>query len=297
MKRLMIVSGILLGCLLAEPAMAGRKAVIVLDRTGSMSAAESGLQATGNSRCKDAWLLAQVKLDAFFFANPTGAEAALVQFGTFFGGVTTVTNDMFGSDFVGQAQANAALASLDPDATGDCAGFSANSTPLADAICSARKLFPAGGLPGDRQMFFLGDGGENFSTGPCSGASNPAVVPPFDDKSFWQGKVLNHLAVDLPLPTFSVDFWEGAFPRGTGNQSGADTVSGVGPQQTFAPNDNAYFTFLAEETGGVFTRHLASNPDPVDRVPAVSTWGMLILTLLLLVGAKAYFNRRNAIQI
>jgi hypothetical protein len=31
-------------------------------------------------------------------------------------------------------------------------------------------------------------------------------------------------------------------------------------------------------------------------IPAVSTWGLAVLTLLLLVGGKIYFHRRRVIQ-
>ena len=121
MQRRAVGCVLLPGLLMAGPAFGAVRAVFVLDRSGSMSEVESGLRATGHSRCLDAWLTMKTDMADFFTAHPSGT-AAVVYFGEHYGGVVNVTQTMFGSDFVGPAQATGALNSLDPNTTGDCGG-------------------------------------------------------------------------------------------------------------------------------------------------------------------------------
>ncbi len=316
MRHSSIMVALLAGIFIADTALAAPRAVFVLDRSGSMSAALAGLRpATGNSRCKDAWLTMQLDMNAFFASHPTG-YAALIGFGTDYGGVVNVTQTMYGTTYVAQAQANAALASLDPDLTGDCGLIDPryNVTQLADAMCYGVQLLPYGESPTDRQLFVSSDGGENFSSGPCSGPANPSVTPPFDDKMYWQGRVLNALKADIPKPILTIRYWVGPFPMAAadaGPSSSSDDVEGGiastkpglvteavqgGVAQAAAYNDLAFFEYLVGDVGGILVVHADDDPILPVRVPAVSTWGILTLSLTLLVGARVYFRRRFAPQ-
>ncbi len=312
MRRISIMVAMLAGLFIADAALAAPRAVFLLDRSGSMSENDSGLRATGNSRCKDAWITMQLDITAFFASNPSGT-ASVWFFGSGFGGVVNVTQDMFGADFVGLGQASAALASLDPDLTGDCVPPSWwNATPLADAMCEAVQVFPSGGLLLDKQFFVSSDGGENDSAGPCSGPDNPSVTPPFDDKTYWQGRVLNQLSADFPPPILTIRFWQGPFPlagSAATSSSAADGAAGAyalsdpprdstqgGVAQVAAFNDLAFFEYLVGQVGGHMVVHTDDDPILPVRIPAVSTWGMLVLSLTLLVGARVYFRRRFAPQ-
>jgi hypothetical protein len=61
------------------------------------------------------------------------------------------------------------------------------------------------------------------------------------------------------------------------NNTTLTLITGPGEEQPLAP-------------GGTTTL-----PPPAG-IPAVSAWGLAVLTLLLLVGAKIYFHRRRAMQ-
>lgn len=297
MQRCIIACGILLGVLIADPASAQPYKIYVLDRSGSMSGAESGLRSeTNNSRCQDEWEVARDDLGTFFDDNLNG-KAAIVHFSAFYGGVVSQTNAMFGTHFVGRGSAVAALTALDPVLTGDCAGFSYNYTPLADAMCQSVELYPEGlDEDGQKLLWISSDGGENFSSGACSGPGDPSPTGPFVDKTYWQAKVLNQLLADFPQPEIKIVFWEGPFPRPTGG-SGADAMDAGAAARVVAANDKAFFEFLAQETGGQLIVYRDDDPYPPIPVPAVTTWGLMIVTLMLLVGAKVYFSRRRAVEV
>jgi hypothetical protein len=60
------------------------------------------------------------------------------------------------------------------------------------------------------------------------------------------------------------------------------TITACGPADGCCPNDNC-FSDLDEDVDC-----------PTSAIPTVSEWGLVVLTLLLLVGAKLYFGRQQA---
>ena len=60
----------------------------------------------------------------------------------------------------------------------------------------------------------------------------------------------------------------GSYPRGTAFTFGTEN-----------PRDMAFRTFVCQ-----------------DEIPTVSTWGLIVMALLLLIGGKVYFSRRRATQ-
>jgi hypothetical protein len=85
------------------------------------------------------------------------------------------------------------------DINGIWAGDKYTLTPLADAACAAaNKLITDVPIPPNtnqsRRLFLLADGGENNSSGTCSGPFDPVPNPPWDDNpASWHALVLNTL--------------------------------------------------------------------------------------------------------
>jgi len=176
----------------AVTAEAARHAIVLLDRTGSMMRVRS---TTGNSRCKDAKFTAIQDVQDFFAASPPGSNLSV----WIFNGSTAQALTGFGN----QAAAIAALNTLQDDGCDDL-------TPLADAGCSAidalRNTFPGAVFP-DLILAVSSDGGENNSTGECSGPPSFILAPPYADAS-WHWKVLQKLLfIGGPPVIWDVRYW------------------------------------------------------------------------------------------
>lgn len=75
------------------------------------------------------------------------------------------------------------------------------------------------------------------------------------------------------------------------NASGTFTVGPYGGPNTFMKDRNSLdIPFTVEPA------LITIGKPPTAEIPTVSEWGIAIIALLLLVGAKVYFNRRSAMQ-
>lgn len=222
----------------AEQAINAYRGVLLIDRTGSMQAVRT---ATGNMRCEDALAQAKSALNEFY-AAPTPAGGNLMAIWTFTNSsVTAVTG------YVGKAAALSAVSSL---STAGCDG----STPLADAICKAADTLAALN-PKPNALHISTDGGENNSTGPCSGPWGDIYT-----NGTWQKKVRDKVFVSgLRL---DVRFWispttlsllpsvdpETGKPR----LPGLPSASASAVCSTEAQCEHLLFSTLAGDTGGVY---------------------------------------------
>lgn len=253
--------------------------VVLLDRTGSMTTT----RATGNTRCSDALTLAKSDVASFFStnSNSTGASAAIW---TFSSSSTNLTGG-----FVNQATAMAALNGLTPEG---CTG----STALADAICDASDALIANFPNSSPLNMFLAissDGGENSSSGACSGTSTTSTTPPFDAGS-WQNKVLAKVQGQNTVLTRS---W-GAVSR----NSEVDPETGK-QRSRKALADDDFFRILAEETSGEFQNIGDSAPLPppffggprlpITDIPVLSPLGVVSFSALLLALGVLFIARKR----
>lgn len=149
------------------------RAILVLDRTGSMLAGRSG----GSTRCADALVAARQDIERFFKTHPGGRMAVW----SFAGSSATVLSN----GYVGEPAAKRIVDSLSPNG---CSGL----TPLAEAVCDAADHLAATAGLRERQIFLSTDGGENNSSGECNGFNTRSTTPPYDPGS-WQHKVYNKL--------------------------------------------------------------------------------------------------------
>lgn len=250
----------------------GKHAIYLLDRTASMLAPRG----TGSSRCSDSLQVARNDIGSFFQAFPPETNSAIsvwVFSGTAAAQLTT--------KFSEKQAALDALNNLDPDGCADV-------TPLADALCETGLNLVNNVIPfvrdGDASLFVSSDGGENNSSGICSGPDSSVALPPYEPGS-WQNRVRSNL-IDRNL-TITARFWAGI------NRS-VDTETGRQISTTRAPNDQSFFEELSATTGGDFSvanDASTSLPPPILglppalAVPAISGWGGVVLALLLLVGA------------
>jgi hypothetical protein len=143
--------------------------IVLIDRTGSMMTP----RATGKSRCEEALGVAKKKVDDFFSLG--GSQIAVW---TFSGSSTSSIT----SGYVSAVQAKNAIGMLDPNGCGPV-------TPLAQAICQGidelKASHPSTTSARSNVLAVITDGGENASTGPCSGTDGPD-----DDTNSWRYKVL-----------------------------------------------------------------------------------------------------------
>lgn len=231
-----ILRVLIVGCVLAMSAWARPSSAcdlaIVMDHSGSMG---DTIRASGRSRCADASCYAATAFNYYrcgasscksttaatpvnyfidgttsnfdvAYSNPANACSSIsgkrVNVYTFNGttGFQSVTVGI-GSDPQGwvsladNTAADAVLAKIASLATG-CE----DTSPLADALCSMPPL-------GDstipmKKMKILTDGGENASTGACSGPEDPTGNPPYTGSS-WEDKVYVNLA--SPTAKWSID--------------------------------------------------------------------------------------------
>lgn len=252
--------------------------LILLDRTGSMLVTRA---LTGMTRCHDALELAKVDLHSFFtrFAAIPGISAAVW---TFAGSAPT---DLTGG-FVSEAAAQAALDALAPEGCSDV-------TPLADALCAGSDLlttaFPGVG-PSDRILAISSDGGENNSSGACSGP-NSSAGPPYDPGS-WQAKVSANLAGQSVV---LARFWGAVANRPVDVETGrAISIQAV--------SDLDFFRDLATTTGGVYVGIGDGDPLPgpifsggpqVTEIPTLSASGLTVFVAALCAVAMFYLRRRR----
>jgi hypothetical protein len=231
MKTRRLLCAWILLSLTTSMAFAATRAVLLLDRSSSMNE----LRATGNTRCADA--LAQAKLDVrtFFTLNPEVSGSGMAVWT--FSGAGVIPRS--GDGFVGQA---AAVAILDGMLPTGCTG----TTPLADALCTTGDWLVAavpGGPVSDRELWISTDGGENGSTGECSGADSvqEGGCGAYAAGS-WQDAVCEKLQGQAVV---NARFWEAV------GESGRD-------RETQAPlhvaaSDSVFFESLAQTTGGTYT--------------------------------------------
>ncbi|HEX4954390.1 MAG TPA: zinc-dependent metalloprotease family protein [Thermoanaerobaculia bacterium] len=258
-----------------SPAAPGGHLLILLDRTGSMSATRPS---TGNTRCEDALVLAQQDVADFVATRPAGSWVAVWTF------ADDAPSDLTGG-FVDPSLAAAALAALSP--TG-CSGL----TPLAEALCAAGDQFVGlGAGVSDRQLAVSSDGEENNSSGPCAGPWSGGG-PPWDPGS-WQDRVETRLT---GLAVVQARYW------GSVTESTFDRELGV-PRTEGAVSDAAFFEHLALVTGGTFQNVGDGDPLPpsffgspgsaTPEIPTLGVWGLAALVVALL-GAGLVLMRRRA---
>jgi hypothetical protein len=260
---------------------ASARLLILLDRTGSMTAT----RANGHSRCRDAFELAQADVHNFFVLHPAdkGAAAAVWTF-------ADSAPSQLTSGFVDEAGAMAALATLSPEGCG-------GNTPLADAICAASDSL-AGALPGSkpaqRMLAISSDGGENNSSGPCSGPSSTGG-PPYDPGS-WQQKTAAKVAGQNVALT---RFWGAVTLTASDRETRRVAVFGV--------SDSSFFQDLAQTTGGVFQFVLDNNSGPLPppfgfggvvtpTIPTLDAFGLSLLGTGLLTAALVLMRRRRKLS-
>ena len=238
--------------LLSTSAYAEDYGCIVLDRTGSMMTGYSGNP--NQTRCEVA--LANVKIDvnSFFIKYPAG----LMKVWTF---ADSAPTDLTGA-YVGKASAMSVLNPLSP--TG-CTGL----TPLADAICDAANDFPGGGGH-TREMHVGSDGGENNSSGPCSGPDSQSEDIPYDYGS-WQYKAWTTCT---GRAIFNIRYWFDA-----AKSDGIDTETGK-PRGKGGLSDEKFFQDMANETGGEYI----ANPNDGSEVPISRATLLVCFFLFGLVG-------------
>jgi len=247
---------------------ASAQLLVLLDRTGSMGA----VRTTGNTRCADARTVAQADVALWATSHPGGTVAVW----TFANNNAT---DVTGG-FVSVAQATAAIAALSPNA---CTG----TTPLAEAMCDAvvalLAAFPE--LPAvSRTLAISSDGGENNSDGPCDGP-NSTTPAPYDPGS-WQYKVTNAI---VGSATTNVRFW-GSIAKNASSFVDSETGERRAPATA---SDMAFFQTLATQSGGQYYGMLDDMPVST-AVPTLSTWAMIILTVLIFVAGIFALRRRRA---
>jgi hypothetical protein len=146
------------------------------------------------------------------------------------------------------------------------------ATPLADALCSTVDIANASGSASTTVRFleFYTDGGENDSTGPCSGPFSVSTSPPYDATS-WQGLVYQHFVNITPAVTTNATLFTDvsgfaafARPAAATNDAPSRPTPKVG---AFAladlVSDQDFFASLSVATGGDFTEVSDGAPVPV----------------------------------
>ena len=159
--------------------------VLLVDRTGSMMGIRS---ATGNRRCQDAIVQAKEKVERFF--NALNGQGVAIW------GFRNSTISPFHPGYLNEARALDLLDNLDPNG---CHG----STPLAEAMCNAADGV-AGAVslsPKPGYLHVATDGGENNSSGACSGPSGHVY-----EAGTWQFKVRRKIAIAGIVPV-DVAYW------------------------------------------------------------------------------------------
>lgn len=209
---------------------------IVVDRTGSMEQQ----RASGNTRGEDALADAKQHVQDFFGTNPYGQCVVF----TFAG---SSVNNLSGG-FVDEATALSTLATMDGV---PCSG----STPLADAIqvsCDYLDDNTPLGPQEDRTLAIYTDGGENSSSGPCSGPYSQGG-PPYDPGS-WQYNCWNLCADKHVVIT---NYWnnyskQGGSNHGNGDAPLNDSGSGMGSRYV---SDEIFLQDLASTNLGTYTSY------------------------------------------
>lgn len=214
----------------------GRNMLVLLDRTGSMTAIR---EETGNTRCHDALETAKEDVGGF-----TGEAVAVWTF------QQTEPTDRTGG-FVDKTTALAALNALDGNS---CTGM----TPLAESMCEAVDAlvgeFPDA-EPGQLVLAVSSDGEENNSDGECAGDRD--LLPPYGGSDYgeqcgefnpdsWQEKVCDKVVGNAVV-----------LARHWGALGGARSTTAMDPEtgeaRTRSVSDWVFFQNLAETTGGAYT--------------------------------------------
>jgi len=160
---------------LADPTRdGGGYGILIFDTTSSMNTIRD---ATGNTRCYDAQIMAQGIINEFF--DPDGNDGDGIAIWAFANNGST-SDDVQPTSTGYYTDATSAITAVNGLSCG-------GSTPLADALCK--------GLNGDGEtftinpmldeMFILTDGYEDNSNGACSGPSGSIFTA-----GTWQNKVL-----------------------------------------------------------------------------------------------------------
>jgi len=223
--------------------------IVLLDRTGSMREIRS---ATGNTRCVDALETAKFDVDEFFATHSAGSSLAVWTFSHEPGAATHI--DLTAGFVTDAATATDALNNLDGV---ECTG----GTPLAEAMCDAVDVLTATfpfATDMARILAVSSDGGENFSEGQCAGpdslsGSTCDNTDPFSAGSWQQlacGKIVGDAVAE-------VRYWGFFGEVSTESSSSIDPETGT--QRSASVSDAAFFTALANATGGSI---LLLNDDP-----------------------------------
>lgn len=244
-------------------------AAVLLDRTGSMGV----VRTTGNTRCYDA--LQQAKTDVMSFFSLPNAEAITVW--TFGNPPTQIT-----AGLVGEAAALAALNALPPE---DCN----SNTPLAAAICQVVDYLYTStpGSQTQRILYVNSDGGENASTGSCSGTYSATGDDCTNFSPGWQRNVCDHIDGKITVNVRHWDFFATQLASGFDVETGAPLAYGP-----LVVNDETFFRAIATATGGQYVHIADGDPEYPTSVPTLSEWGMIGLGLLLAVSGAWIIVRR-----
>ena len=297
--------------------------IVALDRTGSMQEVR---RRTGRTRCKDAVL--QAFDDVYRFCDGQDDRSVAIWTFTSRDDHTRIVR-RHTEPFV-DCSAPYLMTAIDALAhlyERRCKG----NTPLAEAACQLAEEFDENLGSQEKILVISSDGKDTKSKGECKGPWSQAQQPPppgnYDEGS-WQKKVWDKLQDEVVV---LVRHWQAFERSGRGDvdiETGAPLANGV--------SDEVFFADLAQSTGGNYVMlddGDATSPEPagacctpdevcgswmprsfcLDKggryvgddtvcrdgrcpIPAVTEWGLVVMTLLLLTGLKIKFGRRRQVQ-
>ncbi len=303
-------------CAHVHPPCKAPRMLVLLDRTGSMNAIRVK---TGNTRCFDALQRAKDDVTEFFTNHSNGRVAVW----TFNGAEPTPRTN----GFVDQA---AALPALNDPSAAVCQSL----TPLAESMCEAADALTAqlaDPSVGDLFLAVSSDGQENHSDGECAGPHSTAGTTNCGqyDALSWQKKVCDKLigaAVVMARYWGSLQFTESSgMDQETGQLQGG-AVSDYVFFQSLAEASGGRFDLMDDAAapptgaccddvdrcrGGLTSDACAAiggaylgdgtdcstvlcSPRPVV-IPTLSEWGVIAMTLLLLVSGTVILARQHTL--
>jgi len=222
----------------------------------------------GDTLCDRARRQARTEVEQFFMNQPVGSSVSIWTFRA--NGPTPLT-----SEFVGEAQAIAALDSL--------AGVAcSNLTPLAESICAAVDSIVAN-FPSEPyqtlEISIISDGLENNSDGPCAGPpateGNSCVLAELNDVLFnvgsWQRKACDYT---IGHAVANTTLWGDICTNCLSSGKVEDVETGLLLGGTVS--DAVFFQALADATGGHFV-HADTTPPPPAGTPPFGVTGACCL--------------------
>jgi len=236
------------------------------------------------------------RVNVFTFNGTTGFHSVTLGIGTDPEGWVSLSDN---------AAADAVLAKIGSLATG-CE----DTSPLADALCAMPPL-------GDttipmKKMKILTDGGENASTGACSGPEDPTGSYPFSASS-WEGKVYQSLAAPTAKWCIDTTLFVPATTSGTGDGGSLVTTLSAGHSivvdsekavamlsANYPTVEINFFTQLDSVTYGnttVVTDNSSIAPCQMGRpAPAAPSWAVACLAIFLATAGITASRRLGSVR-